>query len=89
MKFDETINKILSERLSDVNIKQGKMKKLLGVKEDETLEDKFSNGKALAQALLKAVNDDKKEASGMLAYAANINPEKNILDDALKALKDL
>ena len=88
MKFDDTVNAIL-EGVADVKVKKGRMKTLLGLEPDEKIIDKFSSGKELASKLLKALNGDKKEAAGMLAFAANVSPAKNLLDDALNALKDL
>lgn len=73
----------------DVNVKKGKMRKLLKVPADEKLTDVYTSGHKLAKDLLKAVNGDKKEASSMLAYAANVDSKNNILDRALHAIKSL
>ena len=89
MKFNEAIEKYLNERLSDVKPKEGEMHKLLGIDPDDTIIDKYSSGKKLAADLLKAVNGDKKKAASMLAYAANIDSNNNVLDDALAAIKEL
>lgn len=97
-ELKEIIQKIIKEELDlleqekwskDIKIKKGEMHRLLGVSEDETIISKYSSGKKLAQDLLNAVNGNKKKATGMLAYAANLDPQTNVLDAALKALKDL
>lgn len=70
------------------DIKAGKMHKLLGVPEDKEITDVYKDPKKLAEDLVKATGD-KKEATGMLAFAANINPKDNIFDKALKAMPEV
>jgi hypothetical protein len=73
------------EDLSDVDVEEGKMHRLLDVPEDEAISDKYDSGEQLARDLVDATGDEA-EASSMIAYAANINPEDNIFDDALDAI---
>jgi len=72
----------------DVNVKKGKMRRLLNVPADKKLTDVYTSGQKLAKDLLKAIGD-KKEVSSMLAYAANIDSDNNVLDRALHAIKSL
>jgi hypothetical protein len=83
------VGESVDERLSDVKVEKGKMHKLLGLKDDEKVTDVYKNGEDLAKDLVKALKGDQKEAAGMLAYAANIDSQNNVLDDALAALKDM
>lgn len=73
----------------DVNVEKGKMKSLLGLKPDEKVTDKYSSGEQLAKDLVKALNGDQKKAAGMLAFAANVDKTNNVLDSALKYLKNM
>ena len=68
----------------NLSIEKGKMKKLLGLKPTDKICDIYTSGKDLAEDLVNALNGDKKEASSMLAFAANIDPTNNVLDTALK-----
>lgn len=93
-KFNELYERVMADKegekwSQDVNIKKGKMRKLLKVPADQKLTDVYASGHKLAKALLKAVNGNKKEASSMLAYAANIDSDNNVLDRALHAIKNL
>jgi hypothetical protein len=72
-----------------VNVKKGKMRKLLKIPADQKVTDVYTSGEKLAKDLLKAVNGNKKEASSMLAFSANVDPENNVLDKALHAIKKL
>jgi hypothetical protein len=83
------VGESVDERLSDVKVEKGKMHKLLGLKDDEKVTDVYKSGEDLAKDLVKALKGDQKEAAGMLAYAANIDSQNNVLDDALAALKDM
>lgn len=71
-----------------VDVEEGKMHKKLGVPKDKKIKDVYSSGEKLAKDLLDAVGN-KKEATGMLAYAANVNSEKDVFDYALSAMKNL
>lgn len=86
----QLIRDIINEEkwAQNVDVEKGKMHKKLGVPENKNIKDVYSSGKKLAKDLLKAVGN-KKEATGMIAYAANVNSEKNVFDDALKAVKNL
>jgi hypothetical protein len=89
--FEQFINEqeSVDERLSDVKVEKGKMHKLLGLKDDEKITDVYTSGEELAKDLVKALKGDQKEAAGMLAYAANIDSQSNVLDDALSVLKEI
>jgi hypothetical protein len=76
------------EDLSDVDAEEGKMHDLLGVPQDQDISDEYDSGEQLARDLVDATEDEK-EASGMIAYAANINSEENIFDDALDAIGEI
>ena len=69
--------------------KKGKMHELLGLDPDEKVSSKYTSGKKLAEALLKATNNDKKKVASMLAFAANVDKTDNVLDKALRYLKKL
>lgn len=86
-RFEDFVNEKKNFFSDKFKPKQGKMHKLLGLKEDETVSGSFKTGKELYDALMKATDDNEKEVVGMLAFVANINPEKNIFDDALKQAK--
>jgi hypothetical protein len=75
LKFNDFINEKVNKWVPK-NLKKGKMHQLLGIKEDEKVEDHFKSGEILAKALLKAVNGDQKKANGMLAIPANAGGDK-------------
>lgn len=77
----------VSERLSDVKIKKGKMHKILGIPEDKEIEDVYTSGSKLAKDLVAKVG--KKKASSMINFAANINSANNIFDKAQKSLENI
>lgn len=64
----------------NVDTDEGKMHRLLNVPEDEDVEDHYSSGKKLAQDLIDKVG--REEAAGMINFAANVNSERNIYDEA-------
>jgi len=70
----------------DIKVKKGKMHTLLKVPDDKNIEDVYTSGEKLAKDLIKEVGKEK--AAGMINFAANINKEKNIYDDAQKYLSD-
>ena len=77
------------EKLSQkADAKKGKMKKILDIPQDEEVSDHYKSGKALVNALMSKI-DDKKEVTGMLAFAANINKEEDVFDKALAYMKKL
>lgn len=82
----EAQKKLISKQAGKVH--KGKMHKLLNVPEGEKVTDHFKSGKALANALLKACGGDRKEATGMLAFAANLDKSDNVLDAALHHMKE-
>lgn len=92
MKTKEQIKEHLTDVLEkewskDVDAEEGKMHEILGIPEDEDIEDHYDSGMALAQDLVDAVGED--EAASMIAFAANVNPEDNIYDDALQELEEI
>jgi len=92
MKHVHTFESFVTEgELYDVkkDIKKGKMHDLLNVPQDKEITDVYDDPVKLAKDLVKAVDGDQKEATGMLAFAANINPDINIFDKALKAMKEI
>ena len=70
-----------------LEVKQGKLRNLLGVPEDKQIEDVYTSGKKLAEDLLKKV--DYESAIKMLVFAANMNPEIKVLKSAVNACKRL
>lgn len=87
LKFEQFILNEAKKTVSKVNIREGKMHKVLGIPAGEKIEDHYKSGMALAKALVKALNGDQKKAAGMLAWAANIRKEGDIFDKALSSLK--
>jgi hypothetical protein len=77
-----------SRTISRIDIKPGKMHKLLNIPEGERIEDHFNNGKHLAMSLVKALGGDQRKAAGMLAWVANIQKGPSIFDEALSSLKE-
>lgn len=73
----------------DVKPEKGKMHKLLGLKDDETVTGKYTSGESLAKALMRATNNNEKEVTGMLAFAANVDKADNVLDSALSYMKQI
>ena len=71
------------EWASDIEPKEGKMKELLSIPEGKKVSDVYTSGKKLANDLVKALKGDKKKAASMLAFAANIDKQDNVLDVAL------
>ena len=63
------------------------MHKILGIADDKQIKDVYTSGKKLAEDLVAKVG--KKKASGMLAFAANVNKGTDVLDKALHALKSI
>jgi hypothetical protein len=84
--FDLFINE--EKWTADVEPKKGKMHKILGIPEDKKITDVYTSGKKLASDLLKKVGD-RKEATSMLAFAANIDKSDNVLDSALKTIQNI
>jgi hypothetical protein len=87
MSFDTYFLNEAKKTVSKVEVKPGKMHKLLNIPADEKIQDHFKNGMELAKALVKALNGNQKKAAGMLAWSANIRKEHGIFDEALSALK--
>lgn len=83
LKFDQFVN----ERLSNVEVKKGKMHDVLGIPKDKKVSDIYTSGEELAKDLVAKVG--KREATGMLAFVANINSEHDIYDIALSHIKNL
>ena len=80
-------NNLFQSDLIHAKIKKGSMHKVLGIPEDEDIEDYFKSGIKLAKTLIKKVG--RKRAAGMINYAANINSTYNVFDDAQTALSKI
>jgi DNA-binding transcriptional regulator GbsR (MarR family) len=89
-KIVKTFESFINEEkwVADVEPKKGKMHKLLNIPEEKKVSDVYTSGKKIAQDLLDATGD-RKEATSMLAFAANTNKEDDIFDKALKIIKNL
>ena len=68
-----------------IEVKQGKLRKLLNIKDSDSIDDAYTSGSKLARDLLKKV--DYEEAIKMLVFAANMNPEIKVLKSAVNACK--
>jgi hypothetical protein len=68
-----------AEQLSDVDVEEGKMHRLLDVPEGKDIKDGYSPEEAVDTLVDKT--GDEKEAAGMINYAANINPENDFFQD--------
>lgn len=85
MKFKDLLTE--AEELSDVDVEEGKMSDILGVPEEETIEDGYDGtAKEAAQELVDEVGEQ--EAAGMINYAANISGD-SFLEDMQDALKQI
>lgn len=68
-----------------IEVKQGKLRKLLNIRDSDSIDDAYTSGSKLARDLLKKV--DYEEAIKMLVFAANMNPEIKVLKSAVNACK--
>lgn len=68
-----------------IEVKQGKLRKLLNIKDSDSIDDAYTSGSKLARDLLKKV--DYEEAIKMLVFAANMNPDIKVLKSAVNACK--
>jgi len=84
MKYNKLYNLLIEKQLSDVKIHKGKMHRALGIPQDKEITDVYTSGEKLAKDLVNKIG--LKKAKGMLAYAANINPDENVFDVALRNL---
>lgn len=84
---NSSFNNLFQSSIVDAKIKKRKMHKILGIPENEDIEDHIGSGKELAAKLIKKVG--RKKASQMINYAANISSKHNIFDDAQTALKTI
>lgn len=72
--------RVISEALSDVKVKINKMHKILGLDPDQKISD-YGSPSAAVKKLISAVG--RKEAAGMINWAANISG-----DPFLKEMQD-
>jgi hypothetical protein len=87
------------EEINEAKAEKGLMHKLLDLKPEEKIIDKYKSGEELAHDLLTAVKkskmvaqkDIRRKATSMLAFAANwpSDGKNSVLDKALKAIKKL
>lgn len=70
-----------------LEVKQGKLRNLLGIHDEQKIEDVYTSGTKLANDLLKKV--DYESAIKMLVFAANMNPDIKVLKSAVNACKRL
>lgn len=87
-KKHNVMNTNEDKRLSDVDTDEGKMHRLLDIPQDKEIKDVYSDGKKLAKDLMDKVGDEQ-EVTGMLAFAANINDEHDVFDEALSSMKEI
>lgn len=66
-------------------IKEGKLRKLLGVPNSKNIEDVYKSGKQIASVLMKKVKYE--DALRMLVFASNMNPENRLFKSAVRSLK--
>ena len=91
-KFNKLYESLMNDQekwSKEIKVKTGRMHRLLGIPQGKKIIDVYSSGITLAKDLLKAVNGNKKQASSMLAFAANVDKDNNVLDKALHAIKKL
>ena len=68
-----------------LEIKEGKLRKILGVPKDKSIEDVFKSGNQIAEILLKKTDYD--DAIRMITFAANMNPGNKLFKSAFNAVK--
>jgi hypothetical protein len=89
-RFVKTFEYFVNEEKwsTEVEPKKGKMHEILGIPTNKKISDVYTSGKKLAADLLKKTGD-RKEATSMLSFAANVDKTDNVLDAALKAIKNI
>ncbi len=85
--YESYINSIQEETVNKKVVNADKMTKLLNIPRGKDITDVYTSGMKLAKDLVKATDGDQKKAAGMLAYAAFVDKDQNVYDDALRALK--
>lgn len=72
------------------DVEGGKMHNVLGIPEDEKIEDHYDNSQKGAKKLVDDLYNkigEEKEVAGMINYSANLSKGDNIFKKAQKALK--
>ena len=85
----ETLNESFSkEKDLILEMKQGKMRKMLKIPDGKNIEDVYSSGDKLLADLLKK-EKNKNKIMKMLVFASNMNPKIKVLKKALVKLKKM
>ena len=71
-----------------LEMKQGKMRKMLKIPDGKNIEDVYSSGDKLLADLLKK-EKNKNKIMKMLVFASNMNPKIKVLKKALVKLKKM
>lgn len=74
-----------TRKLYLTELKEGKLRKLLGVPNSKNIDDVYKSGKQIAEVLLTKIDYD--DAMKMLVFASNMNPENKLFKNAVRALK--
>lgn len=70
-----------------LEIKEGKLRRILGVPKGKSIEDVYTSGKQIAKKLLNKV--DYESAIKMITFAANMNPDNKLFKAAFNSVKNL
>ena len=70
-----------------VEVKQGKLRKLLNIPGDKKVDEVYTSGHKLAADLMKKVKYD--AAIRMLVFAANMNQNSKVFKSAVNAIKKM
>lgn len=85
----ETLNESFpKEKDLILEMKQGKMRKMLKIPDGKNIEDVYSSGDKLLADLLKK-EKNKNKIMKMLVFASNMNPKIKVLKKALVKLKKM
>ena len=85
----ETLNESFpKEKDLILEMKQGKMRKMLKIPDEKNIEDVYSSGDKLLADLLKK-EKNKNKIMKMLVFASNMNPKIKVLKKALVKLKKM
>lgn len=68
-----------------LEMKEGRLRKILGVPKNKSIEDVYKSGQQIANRLLSKV--DYNSAIKMITFAANMNPDNKLFKSAFNAVK--